>query len=175
MKPGFTLIELMIVVAIIGILSMIALPAYQDYTKRTYVTEGIALSSGVKLAVTETFSSSGKWPFNNAEAGLPSGDKISGTAVQSIWLSQIGHQNGGNPVTTSLILIFFNSKVVANPSSLPTSNPTPQGNNYLSLSPIVNASATGSTTWKCLYKGSGIKNRWLPSTCRSTAIEWDGN
>ncbi len=135
MKSGFTLIELMIVVAIIGILSMIALPAYQDYTKRTYVSEGLALSSAAKIAATETFVTTGSWPIRNSEAGLPNGDHITGTAVQSIWISPIGLNSGPKPITTSLIMIFFNNKVVANPTKLPTSNPTPQGNNYLSIYP----------------------------------------
>ncbi|MGL4674922.1 MAG: pilin [Wohlfahrtiimonas sp.] len=84
MKSGFTLIELMIVVAIIGILSMIALPAYQDYTKRTYVSEGLALSAAAKMAATETFATTGLWPTKNSEAGLPNGNQITGAAVQSI-------------------------------------------------------------------------------------------
>lgn len=175
MKKGFTLIELMIVVAIIGILSMIALPSYQDYTKRTYVSEGIALSSATKMAATETFATTGSWPINNTQAGLPSGDKITSQAVQSIWLSPAVINNGPTPIRTSLIVIFFNRKLVANPTNLPTSNPSPQGNNYLSIYPsnlaVVGA---GSIMWSCLYKGSGIKDRWLPSPCRSTSIEYDG-
>ena len=59
MQKGFTLIELMIVVAIIGILAAVALPAYQDYTIRSRVTEGIVLATAPKLAVTETFASRG--------------------------------------------------------------------------------------------------------------------
>ena len=57
MQKGFTLIELMIVVAIIGILAAVALPAYQDYTKRSHVSEGMSLASGAKSAMTEYYAS----------------------------------------------------------------------------------------------------------------------
>ncbi len=70
MQKGFTLIELMIVIAIIGILAAIALPAYQDYTKRSRVSEGLSLAGGAKSALTEYYASNNKWPSDNAEAGI---------------------------------------------------------------------------------------------------------
>lgn len=69
-QKGFTLIELMIVIAIIGILAAIAIPAYQDYTVRAKVTEGINLVAAAKLAVSESFLDDGAWPTDNAAAGL---------------------------------------------------------------------------------------------------------
>jgi type IV pilus assembly protein PilA len=69
MQKGFTLIELMIVVAIIGILAAIALPAYQDYTIRAKVSEGLVLAESAKLAVAESFQSNGSAPTTNSSAG----------------------------------------------------------------------------------------------------------
>ncbi len=69
-QKGFTLIELMIVVAIIGILAAIAIPAYQDYTIRAQVSEGLTLAAGAKTAVAESFATSGVTPLNRAAAGM---------------------------------------------------------------------------------------------------------
>ena len=83
-RSGFTLIELMIVVAIIGILAAIALPAYQDYTIRAKVTEGLSLAAGAKLAVDDAFASNGALPVDNPEAGLPNPTQIASKFVKSV-------------------------------------------------------------------------------------------
>jgi type IV pilus assembly protein PilA len=69
-QKGFTLIELMIVVAIIGILAAIAIPAYQDYTIRSQVTEGLNLAGSVKAAVAETVAQTGEWPTTLTQLGI---------------------------------------------------------------------------------------------------------
>lgn len=98
-QQGFTLIELMIVVAIIGILAAIAIPAYQDYTKRAHVSEGLSLAAGAKTAVSEFYSTNNDWPTNNASAGLAASSAITGNAVSSV------------NVNASTITVTYNSKV----------------------------------------------------------------
>lgn len=74
-QKGFTLIELMIVVAIIGILAAIAIPAYQDYTIRSQVTEGLNLAADLKAGVAESFANTGLWPPTEQTLGIAEGDK----------------------------------------------------------------------------------------------------
>ncbi|ENV9269021.1 pilin, partial [Neisseria gonorrhoeae] len=84
LQKGFTLIELMIVIAIVGILAAVALPAYQDYTARAQVSEAILLAEGQKSAVTEYYLNHGKWPKDNTSAGVASASDIKGKYVQSV-------------------------------------------------------------------------------------------
>ena len=138
-QQGFTLIELMIVVAIIGILAAIALPAYQDYTKRAKVSEGLSLAAGAKTAVVEFFASEGVFPANNASAGLPTNTDISGNAVTSV---TVGGTSGG------VITVIFNAAVFAG------------GAGTIVLTPADN---TGSITWTCT---NTLSNAIVPATCR---------
>ncbi|EMU2537710.1 pilin, partial [Neisseria gonorrhoeae] len=84
LQKGFTLIELMIVIAIVGILAAVALPAYQDYTARAQVSEAILLAEGQKSAVTEYYLNNGEWPKDNASAGVASASDIKGKYVQKV-------------------------------------------------------------------------------------------
>ncbi|HFA4353844.1 TPA: pilin [Neisseria gonorrhoeae] len=84
LQKGFTLIELMIVIAIVGILAAVALPAYQDYTARAQVSEAILLAEGQKSAVTEYYLNHGIWPENNGDAGVASSSSIIGKYVESV-------------------------------------------------------------------------------------------
>ncbi|EMU1703324.1 pilin [Neisseria gonorrhoeae] len=84
LQKGFTLIELMIVIAIVGILAAVALPAYQDYTARAQVSEAILLAEGQKSAVTEYYLNHGTWPENNTSAGVAASSTIKGKYVKEV-------------------------------------------------------------------------------------------
>ena len=88
MSQGFTLIELTIVVAIIGTLAALAIPVYQDYIRRTHVTEGLSLASGAQSNMATYWAVHGNWPADNSAAALSS--NISGTAVQSVTVKPNG-------------------------------------------------------------------------------------
>src|SRR5690554_6846865 len=136
MQKGFTLIELMIVVAIIGILASVALPAYQDYTKRAHVSEGMSLAAGAKAAVTEYFASEGEFPSSNTAAAIASSASITGNAVKSVGVSGSG-----------IITVTFNTKV--------------ENNTTLIMTPTDNG---GAVTWDCTTGTLNAKYR--PASCR---------
>lgn len=100
-QKGFTLIELMIVVAIIAILAAIALPAYQDYTIRSQVAEGLTLAADVKAAVAEQIANTGEWPVDETALGIDTGAKrgkyVGAVAVDlgTINITYAGSASGG--------------------------------------------------------------------------------
>lgn len=143
-QKGFTLIELMIVVAIIAILSAFALPAYQDYTIRTRVAEGLNLASSAKAAVTEYYTNFRAWPGSNTEAGLAVPSKITGNGVESVTVAANGK-----------ITIKYNTKVDST-------------NNTIDFSPVTTTPTPGqSIKWKCTTGSSnGVEKQYLPAECR---------
>jgi type IV pilus assembly protein PilA len=142
-QQGFTLIELMIVVAIIGILAAIALPAYQDYTKRAHVSEGLTLASGTKTAVAEFADSQGRFATGgNASYGLASSSSIKGNAVRSVAVA----------ATTGVVTITYNTKVTTSASE-----------DTLTLVPTRPAGG-GSIQWVCT--GGEVPDKWRPANCR---------
>ena len=149
-QQGFTLIELMIVVAIIGILAAIAIPAYQDYTIRAQVSEGMNLSAAAKAAVTEFFQDRGSFPTGNTDAGLSAATTIQGNYVSQV---TVGNANGLITMTYSDGTTGVNQE--AN-SAIEAAT--------LILSPLTNA---GSVDWNC--RGGnilGTNPQWLPAACR---------
>jgi type IV pilus assembly protein PilA len=134
----------MIVIAILGILMAIAIPAYQDYAVRAKVSEGINLAGASKLAVAETYSARGAYPISNVSAGLPNKLSINGKYVTSVGTGSTDGSADGN------IDITYNAV-----------EPKISGG-ILKLSATT---AAGSVKWRCKI-GSGIQPRYVPSECR---------
>jgi type IV pilus assembly protein PilA len=98
-QQGFTLIELMIVIAIIGILAAIAIPAYQNYTIRSQVTEGLSLADGWKTAISEYYAQHGSFPSSNNATGGTGAIAVSG-ASQGKYVGSIAVSGNGNIIVT---------------------------------------------------------------------------
>jgi type IV pilus assembly protein PilA len=137
-QQGFTLIELMIVVAIIGILAAIAIPAYQDYTIRAQVSEGLNLAGGSKVAVTEFYQDTGNFPTTNAMAGVSAVAEIFGKYTTGVAIG------AGGAITVT----YGND---ANVNLVGSLTLTPQDN-------------VGAIEWAC---AATFANKWLPASCRT--------
>jgi type IV pilus assembly protein PilA len=143
MQKGFTLIELMIVVAIIGILAAVALPAYQDYTARAQVSEAPSLFEGPKSGIVEFWSNKGGFPLNNESAGVATAASISGKYVSNVVIASgviTAQMKGTGQVAKGLEAAT------------------------IQLSPVTSA---GSIKWVCKAGGATpMKAKYMPSSCR---------
>lgn len=140
-EKGYTLIELMIVVAIIGILASVALPVYLNYTIRTEVSEAINLTGSAKTAATAYFQDRGTFPPTNSEAGVSDPDTIQGKYVESV------------TVAGKVITVQFGNDANAQL-------------NGETITLTANTSAIGSVYWNCA-SGGVIPDKHLPAVCRA--------
>jgi len=139
-QQAFTLIELMIVVAIIGVLAAIAVPAYQDYTIRAQVSEGLNLAATAKNSISTFHADRGGYPTDNNQAGIAAMNEIVGGYVDQV------------EVTNGRVEIRFGNDAHANISG-----------RHLELSP---STRSGSLVWTCQSLGTEIEDKYLPAACR---------
>jgi len=144
MQKGFTLIELMIVIAIIGILAAIALPAYQDYIARSQMSEAMNLAGGQKASVTEFRSNRGTWPADNSTAGIAASTDIKGKYVASVAI--VGNSTSGT-ITATMKASDVSDKIKGTALTL------------------TGTETSGSYTWTC---SSTASSKYLPSSCRDS-------
>ena len=154
-QKGFTLIELMIVIAIVGILAVVALPAYQDYTARAQVSEAIVLAEGQKAAVAEYYATNGAFPTSNEQAGVAAKENIKGKYVKQV-------EVGANGVITATMNdTGVNSDIKSTTIALKPEVAT------VATGGSGSASSNGAFTWKCGPGATkGVDKKFLPATCR---------
>ncbi|HFC8828702.1 TPA: pilin [Neisseria meningitidis] len=165
LQKGFTLIELMIVIAIVGILAAVALPAYQDYTARAQVSEAILLAEGQKSAVTEYYLNHGIWPSDNSAAGVASSANIKGKYVEKVEV-----KNG--VVTAEMKSSGVNKEIQGKKLSLWAKRQNGSVK-WFCGQPVTrdkaDNTAKDAVTAANDNSNNGINTKHLPSTCRDAA------
>ncbi|HEZ7181131.1 TPA: pilin [Neisseria meningitidis] len=163
LQKGFTLIELMIVIAIVGILAAVALPAYQDYTARAQVSEAILLAEGQKSAVTEYYLNHGKWPGDNSDAGVASSSTIKGKYVKEVTVA-----NG--VVTATMASSNVNNEIKGKKLSL-WAKRQDGSVKWFCGQPVTRDKAATDDDVKAdtAANGKQIDTKHLPSTCRDAS------
>lgn len=147
LQKGFTLIELMIVVAIIGILAAVAIPAYQDYTGRAQVTEAVTVAFGFKTGFAEYYGNHGQWPDHLTQVG----DTISGKFVSAVTIAAGGGSTGTIVIQAAMKSTGVNTKIA---------------NGKFAIS-----SSSGGINWDCGTLGNSAANttldsKYLPGACK---------
>ena len=156
-QKGFTLIELMIVVAIIGILAAIAIPAYQDYLIRSQVSEGLTMAAAAKAGVSEYYANKGDWPSSNSAAGMGSATDIQGKYVQSIEVIDGGITiKYGNEI---------NAKLMSETVGL-TPGASVNGDVIWKCGTAQNPSGWSGTATTATNASTSVAGKYLPSSCR---------
>jgi type IV pilus assembly protein PilA len=158
-QKGFTLIELMIVIAIIGILAAIAIPAYQDYTIRAQVSEGLSLADGAKTAVAEFYQNTGRFPGSNTSAGIAQPASIGGKYVGTVTITQT--TNGG------LISVSYGTSGATAPNGA-AANAAISTGSVLTLLATTNGVQGGNVSFICgsTSYNTTVPQKYLPSSCR---------
>ncbi|HEZ5776081.1 TPA: pilin [Neisseria meningitidis] len=163
LQKGFTLIELMIVIAIVGILAAVALPAYQDYTARAQVSEAILLAEGQKSAVTEYYLNHGIWPGDNSSAGVATSSEIKGKYVEKVEVAK-------GVITATMLSTGVNKEIQGKKLSLWAKRQAgsvkwfcgqPVTRNDKATDDVKAATANGTD--------DKINTKHLPSTCRDAS------
>ncbi|MBH2206694.1 pilin [Neisseria meningitidis] len=162
LQKGFTLIELMIVIAIVGILAAVALPAYQDYTARAQVSEAILLAEGQKSAVTEYYLNHGEWPSNNSDAGVATSTDIKGKYVEKVEVAK-------GVITAEMKSSGVNKEIQGKKLSLWAKRQDGSVKWFCGQPVTRAANATNDDVKAATDTAKKIDTKHLPSTCRDAA------